>query len=274
MNIASIIISYKPDINDLWADVASLYQAVDVVYLWRNSSEELAIPVEFSEKLRVCGSGDNDFISKPLNTILRKCKEDGYEYLLTMDQDSKWLNFDHFLEEVQSDSDEKAVIYAPNVNNQYGADKGIIDVESVITSGSLLNVEAALTLGGFREDYKIYWVDGEFCYWARQNGYKIRLVTSGQMDQKFGKQTANRIGVVSYNYSKTSYYYLFKNMMLMHREFPGGCSTKCVLYTMKLYLSGLLFGNESGRFSKLGTVIKALCQGSFAKIDRRKPVVL
>lgn len=270
MKIAAVIIVYHPDRDLLLADISAIYDSVDVLYLWRNSVIGFDIPEDFLGKTVLCGDESNEFISKPLNTVLSMCREEGYDYLLTMDQDSRYLDFPKMGEYVRGkEYDGNVVIYAPNVNGVVRGDADVHAAETVITSGSLLNVDAAVKLGGFREDYKIYWVDGEFCTWSRANGYRIEILTSIRMEQQFGTQSKGLFGCTAYNYSPSTYYYMFRNMLWMRREYPEGVSMKCILYTTKMYVLGIVFGKEKDMLKKLGRVIKAFADGIFKKYEAR-----
>ncbi len=272
MKIAAVIIAYHPDRNLLLADIAAIYDAVDVLYLWRNSEISFEIPAQFIGKTVLCGNETNEFISGPLNTVLSMCAEGGYDYLLTMDQDSHYVGFPEMVSYVRrKEYDPKVVIYAPNVNGTVKSDEDVVEAETVITSGSLLNVAEARRLGGFREDYKIYWVDGEFCTWARANGYRIVQLVAVRMEQQFGTQSKGLFGCTAYNYSPSTYYFMFRNMLWMRREYPAGVSIKCILYTTKMYLMGIVFGGEKNMLKKLGRVFKAFIDGLFKKYEARIP---
>lgn len=270
MKIASIIILYHPDQDLLSKNIAAVYNSVDVIYLWRNSEVEFELPLEFNGKCVFCGREENDYIAKPINEVLSICNKKGFDYLLTMDQDSVYADIAKTVEYVASQSyDNGVAIYAPNVNGTVTSGGETYQAETVITSGSIMNVEVALKLGGLREDYGIYWVDGEYCCWARQNGYRIEVLTGCHMEQQFGKQTKGLFNCTAYNYSPSTYYFMFRNMLWMHREYPKGVSVKCILYTSKMYIMGIIFGHEKNAFKKLGRICRAFSDGFFRKIEKR-----
>ena len=191
---AAIVVTYHPETEIVCENIRSYLHAVDKVLVWRNSPEEFDIPPEMAEKILLMGKGENEYMAKPLNAALDWCRQHGYDYLLTMDHDSKWENAGHFMERALSMAEEDVAIYAPYIVGQYARPEQDYDAESVITSGSLVNVRIATRLGGFREDYQIYWVDGEFCYWTRKNGYRIRVLHDCALIQQFGRQTRTLFG--------------------------------------------------------------------------------
>ena len=177
-------------------------------------------------------------------------------------------NAEHFIERATALAEDDVAIYAPYTIGQYAKPEQDYDAESVITSGSLVNVPVARRLGGFREDYGIYWVDGEFCYWARKNGYRIRVLHDCALAQQFGRQTRTLFGFTTSNYSPFIYYLLIRNMFWMRREFPEGVSVKTVLYTLMYNIRGIILG-EKNKFKKIHSINKGIIHGLFSRYERR-----
>ena len=267
--IAAVVVLYKPDIEEVYKNIRSYYKIVDTVLMWKNSSEVISIPADLQHKVLVMGSGENEYMAKPLNISLDWCEKNGYDYLLTMDQDSEWVDAVHFVSRALSCAEENIAVFAPYVIGQYAKPGADYDAESVITSGSLVNVQIARKLGGFREDYKIYWVDGEFCYWARKNGYRIRVLHDCPLIQKFGKQTKTLFGFMTSNYSPIVYYFMIRNMLWMKREFPKSVSIKTVGYTLLYIIRGILLG-EKKKCLKIHNINKGIIHGLFQRFNKRQ----
>lgn len=266
--IAAVVVLYHPQAEEVMKNIRSFAGSVDKVLVWKNSSEEVEIPADLAPKLILTGAGKNDYMAKPLNAALEWCAQNGFDYLLTMDQDSEWDNAAHFVERALSSKEEDIAVFSPFVMGQYEKPDADYDAESVITSGSLVNVRIARELGGFREDYQIYWVDGEFCYWVRHNGYRIRVLHDCTLIQRFGRQTKTLFGFTTSNYSPTVYYFMIRNMLWMRREFPKGVSVKTILYTLMYNIRGILLG-EKDKFRKIHGINKGIVHGLFRKISRR-----
>jgi len=268
MRIAAIVVLYKPDIEAFIRNIRQYVDAVEKVLIWRNSSEGIIFPKDLSEKVILCGTGENQYIAKALNFAVEWCCNNGYDYLLTMDQDSSWLDFKGFIENIQMLPKDDVAIFAPNMNDTSDSSNDHYPVESVITSGSLCNVDIAKRLGGFREDYEIYWVDSEYCHWANLNGYKIEMMSRFVLKHRLGNPIRTKFGFNASNYSPTVYYFLFRNMLWMKREYHINPSLKCVLYTSFYHIRGILFG-EQDKLLKLGKIVKAYYNGLFRPIKRR-----
>ncbi len=268
MKIAAIVVLYHPDQDAFLDNLGKYAKQVDSVLVWRNSPIEFDVPEEFSEKIIWCGTQTNAYIAEPLNYALDWCQEHQYDYLLTMDQDSSWEDFGSFLSTVEALPKENVAIFAPNINGPKNG--GVVaDVESVVTSCSLCNVQIAQRLGGFREDYRIYWVDSEYCLWARRNGYRIQVLCQHFVRHVFGASTIVAFGFKASNYSATTYYFLFRNMLWMRREFWNEPSLKCIAHTFAYYIPGIILG-EKNKVRKLASIAKACFLGCFKGIPSKR----
>lgn len=264
--VAAIVVAYHPDAQTFERNLRRYACAVDKVLVWRNSPEKIDLPADVLEKVVWCGRGCNDFMAQPLNFALKWCEKNNYPWLLTMDQDSLWENCADFVAEALRRSGADVAVFAPNVNHLHAEAEEPKEVESVITSGSLVNVKVALRLGGFREDYKIYWVDGEFCHRARLAAYRIIVLTRRHLAQSFGHETKTRLGFIAAHYSAEVYYYLFRNMLWMRREYRTTPSLKCVAYTTLFYVRGIIFGEKEKR-RKLSAILRAWRDGLFRSFE-------
>lgn len=259
---AAIVICHHPDTELLRANIGAFAGEIEKVLVWRNSGESLDWLKDEFPNIEFLGSGENLFIAQPLNEALHYCADNGYEWLLTMDQDSVFEDFASFKADTLNRKDSDVAIYAPNVNGQF-ADCEDHEPETVITSGSLINVDKAIKAGGFKEKYEIYWVDGEFCYRARMAGYRIVVPAQYHLRQQFGRQTRTLFGFTTSNYSAPIYYRLIRNMLWEHREHGSkAVSKRCIAYTLLYSTRGIVLG-EKQKLKKLAAIAKGLWYGTF-----------
>lgn len=271
MKIAALVITYRPDPSLLKKNVAAFINDVDKVIVWRNSPEPIDCLNEWCHKVTFMGTGHNDMIALPVNWAMDYCRSKHYDFLLTMDQDSCWHNFHGFVEAVSKFSNDTSVgVFAPNVNN-YLKDPAIEfkDIEWVIQSGMLINLRAVDKLGGFREDYGIYGIDEEFCYWLNLNGKKIRSFTNFHLVQRYGDAHKSRFGFYVFNYSPFVRYHLIRNMIWMKREFPKSTITRRILHVIFDNYRDI-FLVESDKFPKAKAFTKGILHGCFKRIPSRR----
>ena len=118
MKIAAIVVVYHAEKRILFQNIEAFASSVDTIIIWRNSPDDLAYLEKWRSKMVFMGDGTNRYMAKPLNEAIDYCISKGYDYLLTMDQDSCWEDFNRFIELVNAlPKDGLVAIYAPNVNN-------------------------------------------------------------------------------------------------------------------------------------------------------------
>lgn len=257
MKIAACIILYHPQEELLRKNILAIKDNIDVLILYGNSPDDCPIP-ELNIPVVRLGTGVNQYIAKPLNECFRYCEQEGIEWLLTMDQDSVWEDFGGFIETARKHIEDNIILFAPAVNHNLSTDTDYLDIEYTITSGSFCRVSSVLAIGGFRESYKIYWVDGEFCHRARKAGYRILALPKYNLCQQFGEFSKGH----GFNYSPTTYYFMFRNMLWMRRDHKSNPSLKTILYTSQMYLRSILF-HEKDKFKKLTSVCRGTFDGCF-----------
>lgn len=96
------------------------------------------------------------------------------------------------------------------------------EVESVITSGSLISLEAHAAIGAFREEFYIDYVDTEYCFRARAKGFRVIRTTKSLMSHAIGAITHHRIlGIKkwTFNHSVDRHYYIARNGTVLLRQY-------------------------------------------------------
>lgn len=260
---AAIIITYNPDLPNLEWNIQRIYNSVDYLIIWQNSSEDLSHLNKISNKILVWGDGTNQYIAHPLNAVLDWCALNKIDYLLTMDQDSIWEDCTGFLHNVLTLNIANVGIYAPRINTIESCFKGEYEeIDYTITSGSLINVNIAKEVGGFNEKYQIYWVDGEFCYKLRSKKYRIVRLNNYKLIHRLGNPTKTIFGFETSNYSPIVYYFLIRNMIWEFRQYGSSAvSYKCMLYTLFTNVRGIMLG-EKYKFQKLRKILLGIYHGS------------
>lgn len=252
MRVAAVCVIDNPNVEDLSRNILKVFDDVEEVILWFKTECNITFDYMHESKIMSFGNAENQYIAKTLNSALDYCKNNGITHLWIMDKDSEWIDFNSFLLGVKNSPLNDVVIYAPNINGNIKDKSSFFAADTVITSGALYNVEIANDLGGFREDYQIYWVDSEFCYWAKSKGYKIFHLPAYCLIHEFGNSTKKVFGIKGYDYSPMVYYFLFRNMLWMRKEHgKKAVSTKTILYTIKLLVPEIILC-EKKKLKKTG----------------------
>lgn len=228
MKVMAVVILYHPDAKVL-GNIKTYLDDVEQLLILDNSEQgrqnsELAAMLSELPHSRYIAFGDNLGISYALNYALKQA--DGYDYLLTMDQDSSFSAgmVEKYKQAIIDFPDKKVAMFAGNYDHKtnnisYKYEK------KVITSGSMLKVDIAKEVGGFDEQLFIDEVDSEFCYRARKYGYKIVMLYEVQFVHKLGelKEEVNLFGhrkMCLDCHEPIRMYYIIRNRVYVMKKYP------------------------------------------------------
>src|SRR4051812_22441623 len=113
MRIAGIVILYHPE-SEVIENINSYLQHVEKFYVADNTENELsavASQLKGINKIEIIHDGKNEGIAKRLNTAAKLSIEEGFDWLLTMDQDSRFMegNMSFYVQCVQSYEQKESV---------------------------------------------------------------------------------------------------------------------------------------------------------------------
>ncbi len=278
-NMAGAIVLYWPGVEVL-SNIQSYIDKIDVLYAIDNSSRECGEVVhelKRNPKIIYIFNNQNLGIAQALNLAAEKATAQGCRWLLTMDQDTSFdarmtdAYFDAF---GKIDNKEDIAVAAPSHSSPSVA--GPMDeyreVETVWTSGSLLNLGLFDRVGRFDEKLFIDAVDHDYCLRAKLKNYRIIQFVNICMNHRLGEtKTFYRQGRRSERlvHSPIRWYYIVRNNLYMwkkyHREYPQFTRLHAVvlrnrirdvvLYEKKpikvLYMLRGLFDFLIGRYGRL-----------------------
>ncbi|NQQ99221.1 glycosyltransferase [Streptococcus suis] len=190
--VAAGIVLYNPNDRERLDDcIDSILNQVDKLYIYDNSTEKL--DYSFPDKVSYKTKGTNVGIAFALNELMSMADQDGYNWIITMDQDSIMPQgiVQQYLKTIEEE-DRKLAIVCPQVidkrrkymNLNHTEEKEY--VEECITSASCTSIMAWKAIGGFDEWLFIDLVDNEFCKRLIVSGYKILRLNFLVLDQEFG----------------------------------------------------------------------------------------
>lgn len=229
------IVLYNPNISRLKCNIDSIIKQVERLILFDNGSINITEIEDLIKKysynnIKLIRSSENKGIAYALNIMVRESKIEGYNWILTLDQDSvtqeNTINiFEKYINENRTaiicpyviDKRRKNIKYQiPNEETSY--------IKFCITSGSLINVNICEKIGGFDEWMFIGLVDNDYCKKVDISGYKIVRVNSIVLDHELGNLTPSKFEKV----------YL-KLESLLNIDFIGKLSYKREVDPIRLY---------------------------------------
>lgn len=226
--VSGVVILYNPD-RSVFENINSYLHEVDILYAVDNSEikkQEIVNKLMQNPKIKYIDNEGNKGIGYALNTSAKRAIKDGYNWLLMMDQDSKFLS-SNFIDEMTKANYiyNKVAMITPNIVNikprkfEYKSEFSI--VSSAITSGSLLNLKAYQEIGDFKEDFFIDYIDHEYCLRARSLGYIIVQSNRVFLKHNIGVPKVY-VGITVSHHSATRRYYITRNRLMtmkMYEDF-------------------------------------------------------
>ena len=179
MQLAGVVILFNPD-KHLIQNIQSYAGKLDLLLVVDNS-ETLSLNRILLEQLNpntiIVHDGKNEGIAKRINYACKYAIEQGFTWLLTMDQDSRFDagSLDTYLECINhfKKKDSTAMFGISHEKNENQTDCTCIETINLITSGSMVNLTIAAKINFFNEALFIDEVDTEYCYRAKNKGYSV-----------------------------------------------------------------------------------------------------
>lgn len=262
MKILAIVVAYEPDMELLMRNIGSFAGSVDKVLLWQNSP----VGGSWPDNVELCGDGHNVGISKALNYGWRRASAEGYDFLLTMDQDSVWHGFEMFLGKVTTEG-----IFAPGINA--ACKDGLREHDLLFTSGMLVPVGILDAVGGYREDFFVDGIDNDLVFHARSLGFSTWLVGGCYLEHSLGHREVRCVlgrDVTTYNYSPARLYGIYRNNIIVIRSYPGTGHLRRTFLKSWIWRHPLqILLAESGRCKKFRAIWLGLIDGLLGRPPRQ-----
>ena len=223
MKIAGVVIWYNPT-SECLENIKTYIDKIEKLYIIDNSNEnneDLFKNYFFSKKLKYIPFLKNMGVAVALNIGFNYAIKEGYDWILSMDQDSKFKSDITFLiDYVKKIEDYTIALVAPsyNVNGEI-----IQNTSRIMTSGSIINLSIYLKLGCFLEKLFIDEVDHEMCYRMILHKFKIIQLKDVVLEHRLGTTEVKKIFRKKYlvtNHSFLRRYYMARNKLYVRKLYP------------------------------------------------------
>lgn len=236
--IAGVVVLYNPD-DIILSNINSYINDIDTLFAVDNSeivNQSFIEQLAKNSKIQYISNGGNQGIAHALNVGANKAVELGYEWLLTMDQDSQVTQT--MLQEMFECAHDKNLstisIIAPFHANPYhtslASEEQCLSALVIMTSGNLLNLSAYKVIGPFLEEFFIDYVDNEYCLRSNKMGYHVIQASRAILNHNLGELKRHKFlwkRFYSTNHSPIRRYYAFRNrskIIKIYKEyFPDYC---------------------------------------------------
>jgi rhamnosyltransferase len=297
-DVCAIVVTFNPD-DELPVRLQALAREVGTVVVVDNGSRDAGpklTRIELDCDLTVVLNPDNYGSARALNIGIQRAVDAGFQWVLLMDQDSTAQSgmVEELLaiQSLRPHGGRLALIAA----GYDGADRRAprartpapicaplergepwLDVDFVITSGSLLSIEAHSNIGPFREELFIDCVDIDYCHRARALGYRVVRSRRSLMTHVIGTPTSHRflwMQKSTTNHPPDRRYYMARNDTIMLRDY-GGVSAwyvrlKSLQRSARMIKRVLLY--ESMKIPKIAAILEGWYHGNRGRLGPRRPV--
>lgn len=227
--VAAVVILYNPD-QYIIENIKSYINQVTELFIVDNSEIPNRLIKEFSDSIthsEYIFNNENLGVATALNIGAERAISKKCSYLLTMDQDSIAPNnlVGSLLHEVKNR--ENVGLISPVHSNVFDTHKklqniGISKVNTVMTSGNLLSLEAYKSVGGFNENFFIDYVDVEYCLRLHSNNYNVYRLSNVVLEHNEANLSEKKIFNFKFyptNNAPFRIYYKTRNLLYLKENY-------------------------------------------------------
>ncbi len=225
--ILAVIVSYNPDdkIIRCYNSIKEQVNKVIIIDNFSNDEKSKIYLKQISNKVEIIYNDKNCGIAKALNQAAKYAVDEGYKWLLTLDQDSEILpnTYNLMLSSYERMYDkEKTMLIAPRFKKRTEYEKQNLLIQDIIwekealiiTSGSLIKTKIFKQIGFFEEKLFIDRVDFDFSFRINTNGFLTKIAQNVFFICEFAKEDKKNSFTVT-NYSAERRFYITINTVYL-----------------------------------------------------------
>ena len=275
--ILATIVTYNPGIPSFAKTLDKISSLVDTVLLFDNHSnnQEEIKRISFAKNVKVFYNNQNLGLPTNYNRAIQYGIENGFDYLLILDQDSTFE--ERFLDEYRKHFDADFFCLVPflvhnniDYENMYPTKtKNTCDyVKRSINSGTLIYLHKLPNDIRFDEDLFIDCVD--FDFFERANKFRLKTLRINLAKLHISLGNISRIGpFFLYNYSPFRLEKQTRDRVIFLRKHPiSAFSLWLFLFTIFCDTKAVLFERE--RLRKISAIAKGFKEGLFFRISSQQ----
>lgn len=290
-DVAAIIVTYNPNPEGLQRGLSAIARQVDCVLVVDNASHNLEqcqlgqLAGTIGIKLEVIRQSRNAGLGAGFNAGISFAEKLGYRFVVLFDQDSvPQIGMVSELREsyeslvrrgirvaavgprfFDSDSGQLSQFFPTGDDEVRQSVAGTIQTDFLISSGSLIAMQAVTEVGLMDESLFIDYVDTEWCLRGKSKGWRVYGVDAAIMEHSLG-ESRRRIWFIRWRnislHKPFRYYYIFRNSMLLRRRAYVPARWKRANMIHNIMLSGYVLGFTSSRLINLKMIWKGIRDGS------------
>jgi rhamnosyltransferase len=224
--IAGVVVLYHPD-EKVIQNINTYIKDIDILYAVDNSekrNDKIISEIKGIDKVVYVDNKGNKGIAYAQNRGANRAIKAGYEWLLTMDQDSS-ASYNMILllaEYIENHDTSKVGIVTAYQKPTYEKNNYFLqEYQQVIvamSSGNILNLKAYQEVGGFLNKLFIDMVDNEYCLRLNQHGFKVIMVNKSILYHNLG-ETKMVDNIIFSSHNPIRLYYYVRNDLFTTKKY-------------------------------------------------------
>ncbi|HWR00319.1 MAG TPA: glycosyltransferase [Chlorobaculum sp.] len=282
LDICGVVTLYNPTDVHI-SNIGTYIGALGVLYVIDNSrfqNEELLSEIKRRyDKVEFLSCGRNLGIAAALNLAMRRAEDDGYELLMTMDQDSYFEDeqYRKYIKSLTELSFEQVAIASPvQIISEYVDSNRVIfeRTEDVATSGNVINLRVARKIGLFNEELFIDSVDHDYCLRANILGYHIVHSHNCYLCHCIGEQYSGTFFSIKkknfFIHSPKRMYFIVRNALYIKNRYGSSFPDYVSAYMRRTFeRASKCIRYSHRRWEYLRYIMMALCDYSLGRYGNR-----
>lgn len=276
---SAVVVLYQPEKNII-SNIMTYAGSVEKIYAVDNSNvydNSLISQIAIMENVKYISLHGNKGLAAALNYGCRLAREEGFDYILTMDQDSYFEEgaVQAMIDYVEKAKDSNLGIVAPCVNAIFDnmdsrLSRNAIDLLQnevkeenwVMTSGSLMDLRFFYKVGKFDEKLFIEHIDIDIGIKMYLNNLRILKIKAARINQRFGNsEPRNFLGRTIHPMfsSPVRTYYLVRNQIYIIKKYGMKFLRFTNVSLFKTLIKLLFF--EPGKFIRIQMFLRGMKDG-------------
>lgn len=269
-SVVAGIVLYNPNLTRLFDNINSCLSQVKHIVLIDNNSRNIdKVISKYSNNpsITIIKNSKNLGIAHGLNQIMGYAQENGYDYFLTLDQDSVMEDSYISLMFKEAKSISNWAVLSPRIKDvnlpSQSKKSGIEEIQNakeVISSGCLIRLCAAEAIQGFDDKLFIDYVDTDFNQRILLAGYKIIRVQDAVLHHELGYSQYHKLFgylILVDNHNAFRRYYITRNRLYYSYKYNG----KSGYYKekIKVFCSGIkILLYEDDKTEKIRAIMRGM----------------
>ena len=219
-------------------------------------------------------------VAHALNVGAHRAVQLGHELAVLLDQDSDLQApaLELALASARAEHGITALRQEPPSDRRIDAPRQeptVLDVDTTMTSGSVLNLRAFERCGDFEDKLFIDYVDHDYCLRLKDLGYRVVECQAAILDHALGEAaTGHCLGITARFISHRPFrlYYITRNGLYLSRRhgrrYPSAVLNVFKVLAKELVKAMFVEGDKRRRIAFMGRGLRDWLQGRYGKLER------